>query len=159
MNILILTSYYVDFQVREFFASQRTRVRKLVRLSREKALRSNACSGFQDGVPTSSDSLVPIDPVPLNTINPTNVEETPSCSTEDDVLPGINDLDKQFVESIFSLMQKEETFSGQVKLMEWILQIQNSAVLCWYLLINTSKHKDFTMLFVSSYHLFMHAGF
>lgn len=94
---------------------------------------SNPRPELQDGVPTSSDPLLPIHPVPLNTIDPASVEETPSCSTKDDVLPGIDDLDKQFVENIFSLMRKEETFSGQVKLMEWILQIQNSAVLCWYL--------------------------
>ncbi|GMN38080.1 hypothetical protein TIFTF001_007342 [Ficus carica] len=114
-------------QVREFFGSQRSRVRKLVRLSREKTIKSNASSEQHDGVPASSD------PVPLNTIGPASVEETPSCSTNDDTLPGLDDLDKQFVENIFNLMRKEETFSGQVKLMEWILRIQNSAVLCWFL--------------------------
>ncbi|XP_058107445.1 uncharacterized protein LOC131251019 [Magnolia sinica] len=30
-------------------------------------------------------------------------------------------------------MRKEETFSGQVKLMEWVLQIHNSVVLHWFL--------------------------
>ncbi|PON96621.1 Octamer-binding transcription factor [Trema orientale] len=120
-------------QVREFFASQRTRVRRLVRLSREKSTRTIQCRELPDGVPTSSDTLLPIDPVPLNTIGPTTVEETPSCSTNDYVLAGIDDLDKQFVENIFGLMRKEETFTGQVKLMEWILRIQNSAVLSWFL--------------------------
>lgn len=75
---------------------------------------------------------MPVDPVPLNTVGPSCLEEAPSCSAQDDALPGIDDLDKKFVDSIFSLMRKEETFSGQVKLMEWILQIQNSTVLCWY---------------------------
>ena len=37
------------------------------------------------------------------------------------------------VDNIFSLMRKEETFSGQEKLMEWILKIQNISVLSWYL--------------------------
>ncbi|KAF4364514.1 hypothetical protein F8388_007091 [Cannabis sativa] len=117
-------------QVREFFASQRSRVRRLVRLSREKATKSNSCAELNDGVHAISDPLLPFQPIPLNTIAPTGIEETPSCSTEDDVLPGIDGLDKQFVENIFSWMRKEETYSGQVKLMEWILQMKNSAVLC-----------------------------
>ncbi|KAJ4727626.1 putative Homeobox protein LUMINIDEPENDENS [Melia azedarach] len=137
-------------QVKDFFASQRSRVRKLVRLSREKAIKSNACKEPQnDGVPISSDSMIPIDPMPLssagptsvipidhlplNSIGPLSVEEAPSCSGRDDSLVGIDDLDKHFVENIFSLMRKEETFSGQVKLMEWILQIENSSVLFWFL--------------------------
>ncbi|KAM6558426.1 hypothetical protein CsatA_027665 [Cannabis sativa] len=120
-------------QVREFFASQRSRVRRLVRLSREKATKSNSCAELNDGVHAISDPLLPFQPIPLNTIAPTGIEETPSCSTEDDVLPGIDGLDKQFVENIFSWMRKEETYSGQVKLMEWILQMKNSAVLCWFL--------------------------
>ncbi|KAK9281434.1 hypothetical protein L1049_004336 [Liquidambar formosana] len=120
-------------QVRDFFTSQRSRVRKLVRLSREKSIRSKACKEPHDGVPSSSDPLIPIDPVPLNTVGPASVEEAPSCLTQNEALPGIDDSDKQFVENIFSLMRKEETFSGQVKLMEWILRIQNSSVLYWFL--------------------------
>ncbi|KAI9400235.1 hypothetical protein POPTR_002G209216v4 [Populus trichocarpa] len=220
-------------QVRDFFASQRMRVRKLVRLSREKAIRVNAHKGPQDGVPTTSDALMPVDlvplnsvapnpvpmntvspnpaplnavipnpfylnsvapnpvpfsfvssssaplnfasptssllnssspnpvplisaslnpvplnpaslnpvpldsvaqdPVPLNAVGPSRVDEVPSCSTQDDVLPGLDELDKHFAEKIFDLLRKEETFSGQVKLMEWILQIQTPAVLNWFL--------------------------
>jgi len=208
------------------------RVRKLVRLSREKAIRVNAHKGPQDGVPTTSDALMPVDlvplnsvapnpvpmntvspnpaplnavipnpfylnsvapnpvpfsfvssssaplnfasptssplnssspnpvplnpaslnpvplnpaslnpvpldsvaqdPVPLNAVGPSRVDEVPSCSTQDDVLPGLDELDKHFAEKIFDLLRKEETFSGQVKLMEWILQIQTPAVLNWY---------------------------
>lgn len=96
-------------------------------------MRSSACKEPHDGLLLSSDPMVPIDPVPLNSVDPANVEEAPSCSTQDDALPGLDDEDKHFVENIFNLMRKEETFSGQVKLMEWILQIQNSSVLCWYL--------------------------
>lgn len=120
-------------QVRDFFNSQRSRVRKLVRLSREKAMRSSACKQPDDGAIISPDPMTPIDPVPLNSVVPASVEEAPSCSTQDDALPGLDDEDKHFVENIFILMRKEETFSGQVKLMEWILQIQNSSVLCWFL--------------------------
>ena len=96
-------------------------------------MRSSACKEPHDGLLLSSDPMVPIDPVPLNSVDPASVEEAPSCSTQYDALPGLDDEDKHFVENIFNLMRKEETFSGQVKLMEWILQIQNSSVLCWYL--------------------------
>ncbi|GMI73769.1 luminidependens [Hibiscus trionum] len=121
-------------QVRDFFNSQRTRVRKQVRLSREKALRSNVCKETKEGaLPTGSEAVIPVEPVPLNSVGPVNSEEAPSCSTQDDSLTGIDELDKHFVENIFSKMQKEETFSGQVKLMEWILQIQNTSVLYWFL--------------------------
>ncbi|KDP28107.1 hypothetical protein JCGZ_13878 [Jatropha curcas] len=170
-------------QVRDFFASQRARVRKLVRLSREKTSRTNVCKEPQEGAATSSDSMMPInlaplnsvhpdpvpigslgcnpvplnsvspdsaplnyighdpaplnsighDPAPLNAIGHSNVEEAPSCSTQDDLIPGLHDLDKHFVENIFYLLRKEETFSGQVKLMEWILRIRNPSVLSWFL--------------------------
>lgn len=86
-------------------------------------------------MPLNSEAPVPLNfdtPVPLNTIEPSNVDNGPSCSTQDSELSGIDGVDKHFVQTIFSMMQKEETFSGQVKLMEWILQIQNSSVLCWY---------------------------
>lgn len=73
-------------------------------------------------------------PLPLNTVGPSNVEDAPSCSTQDDTPPGLDDVDKHFVENIFNLMRKEETFSGQVKVLELILRIQNSSVLCWYVL-------------------------
>ncbi|XP_015575659.1 homeobox protein LUMINIDEPENDENS isoform X2 [Ricinus communis] len=208
-------------QVRDFFNSQRSRVRKLVRLSREKVARANSYDERQDGVPTSSDPMVPIDMAPLNSVypdlvnfvgsnpaplssvgsdpaplssiasnaaplisvgpnpaplssigsspaplnsvgshpaplnsfysspvllnttgtdpspllsvGPSNLEEAPSCSMQDDILPGLHDQDRHFVENIFNLLRKEETFSGQVKLMEWILQIQNPSVLNWFL--------------------------
>ncbi|KAL5561526.1 hypothetical protein UlMin_031273 [Ulmus minor] len=118
-------------QVREFFASQRSRVKKIARLSREKSIKSNTCPELLDGVSVSSDPS--INPVPLNTIVPTNAEEAPSSSANNDALSSMDELDKQFVENIFNLMRNEETFSGQVKLLEWILQIQNSSVLFWFL--------------------------
>ncbi|XP_019440851.1 PREDICTED: homeobox protein LUMINIDEPENDENS-like [Lupinus angustifolius] len=118
-------------QVRDFFASQRSRVRRLVQLSRERALISNSCEESHDGQ-VNSDPMRPINPVPLNSAGPINAEEA-SCSTQETTLSGLDDLDKQFVDNIFSLMQKEETFSGQEKLMEWILTVQNFVVLLWFL--------------------------
>ncbi|XP_057461482.1 homeobox protein LUMINIDEPENDENS-like [Actinidia eriantha] len=201
-------------QVREFFTSQRTRVRKFVRLSRDRTLRSNASkealmntdpsmpsglvqdevpmntdpsmpsglvqdgvpmntgpampSGLvqngvpmntdpamsselvqngvpmntvpampiglmQDVVPMNTDPTIPIYPVPLNCVRPSSSGGGPSCSTQEETLPGLDESDRHFVDNIFSLMRKEETFSGQVKLMEWILQIQNFSVLYWFL--------------------------
>lgn len=141
-SVFILLFYYFPYlQVREFFTGQRTRVRRFIRLASEKASRSNACKEELEG-PLSSDPHMIIDSVPLNTVCPTNNEE-PSCSTQDEVLPDMNDLDKRFVDNIFILMRKEEKFSGQVKLMEWILQIQNAAVLHWYVLC----HYDVTVCF------------
>ncbi|PSS36045.1 Homeobox protein like [Actinidia chinensis var. chinensis] len=119
-------------QVREFITSQRSRVRKFVCLSREKALRSNSSKEVQDGVPVSTDPATPIYPVPLSCVGPASSEERPCCSTQEETLPGLGDSNRHFLENIFSFMRKEETFSGQVKLMEWILQIQNSSVLYWY---------------------------
>lgn len=119
-------------QVRDFFTSQRSRVRKHVRLSREKAVRST-CKELQDGVSMSADSTLPLSQVPLNSAGTANDDEASACSTQDETPPGIDDLDKHFVTNIFNLMHKEETFSGQVKLMEWILRIENDSVLCWFL--------------------------
>lgn len=118
-------------QVRDFFTSQRSRVRRFIRLSREKAAQSSEHVQEQDG-PLSSDVNTHNHPVPLNSMGPSSIE-APSCSTQDEVLPDTDDSDKYFIANIFSLMRKEETFSGQVKLMEWILQIQNPSVLFWFL--------------------------
>lgn len=115
--------------MRDFFTSQRSRVRKLVQLSRERALKSNSCAESLD-VQMNSDHVTSINPAPLNSDGATNVEEA-SCSTQEAALSDLDNLDKQFVENIFGLMQKEETFCGQEKLMEWILSIQNFSVLLW----------------------------
>ena len=121
----------VALQVREYFANQRSRVRKMVRLSREKTIRANIDRELQDGMLATSDPMLPLDPVPLSSVGPSSAEEAPSCSNQDEVFPGLGESEKQFVENIFSSMCKEETFSGQVKLMEWILLIENPSVLCW----------------------------
>ena len=128
------------FKVREFFAGQRSRVRKVVRLSREKSVRSDVCKELQDGVLIPSDPMIPIDQAPLNSIGPSSAEEVPSCSTQAEALPGLDDSERYFLENIFTLMRKEETFSGQVELMEWILQMQNSSVLNWYSFYHCHEH-------------------
>nr|KYP71331.1 Homeobox protein LUMINIDEPENDENS [Cajanus cajan] len=117
-------------QVRDFFTSQRSRVRRIVQLSKERALSSNSCEEPHDDQ-INSDPARPIDPAPLNSVGLSNAEE--SCSAQEAALSDLDDSDKQFVDNIFSLMQKEETFSGQEKLMEWILTIQNFSVLLWFL--------------------------
>ncbi|KAL3531440.1 hypothetical protein ACH5RR_010762 [Cinchona calisaya] len=120
-------------QVREFFNSQRARVRKFVRLSIEKANISTSCKEVHDGFPLNCNPTEPLTPVPLDTVAPTSTEEGSTCLTQNEILPAADQSDKYFLDNIFSLMRKEESFSGQVKLMEWILQIQNSSVLYWFL--------------------------
>lgn len=115
--------------MKDFFNSQRTKVRRFIRLSREKAIQSAEGVQQQDGS-LSSNVEAPNQPVPLNSMGPSSVE-APS-SVQDEVLPDTNDSDKYFISNIFSMLRKEETFSGQVKLMEWILQIKNASVLYWY---------------------------
>lgn len=138
-------------------------------MSREKSIRSNAHKEQHDvaltsydsnipiepvplnSVPTESDPIRPIEPVPLNSIGPPTADELPSCSTQNDIPSTIDELEKHFIDNIFSMMHKEETFSGQVKLMEWILQMQNSAVLNWY----SFEHLSFCQLFLTfSFSLF-----
>ncbi|KAI3741818.1 hypothetical protein L1987_59496 [Smallanthus sonchifolius] len=118
-------------QVRDFFNGQRSKVRRFIRLSREKAIQSAESVQEQDGS-TSSNVDPPNNPVPLNSVGPSRIE-APSCSTQDEVLPDTDDSEKYFIAHIFNLLRKEETFSGQVKLMDWILQIQNASVLYWFL--------------------------
>ncbi|KFK30857.1 luminidependens [Arabis alpina] len=127
-------------QVREFFVTQKTRVRKQVRLSREKAIMSNTNGLLENGVPESNGiNGTHIDPVPLNiaVAEPSSISwsegETVAPMPQEDIPPDISEADKYFVENIFSLLRKEETFSGQVKLMEWMMQIQDSSVLIWFL--------------------------
>ncbi|XP_022868467.1 uncharacterized protein LOC111388041 isoform X1 [Olea europaea var. sylvestris] len=61
----------------------------------------------------------------------TDIDEGPSW---DEVQPDLEELDKHFIDEKIALMKKEETFSGQVKLMESILQIENPSVLSWLLI-------------------------
>ncbi|KAJ0979852.1 hypothetical protein J5N97_015326 [Dioscorea zingiberensis] len=157
-------------QVREFFAGQRSRVRKLTRLPREKATRLEEPKEPLDVCPISVDQPLPVGIVastnlnPLNPLNPMTVQygqvlenygnvnaaqsrqqvavnsteikttqEGPSCLPQEAAIDGIDSEDKKFLENIFNLMKKEQTFSGQTKLMEWVLRIHNTAVLNWFL--------------------------
>ncbi|CAH2071940.1 unnamed protein product [Thlaspi arvense] len=126
-------------QVRDFFVTQKTRVRKLVRLSREKVMLSNTHALQGDGVPEENNAIPHVDPVPLNSMDPEASSiswgegETVALMPKEEIPPDISDSDKYFVENIFSLLRKEETFLGQAKLMEWIMQIQDSSVLIWFL--------------------------
>lgn len=175
-------------QVREFFASQRTRVRKVVRLSREKALKIEALEALEaleapNGVCSMSTEQTPVDieahaqlveplrtleplvmsqsssqlvEVPQNSLQQAEVQQSYATATthsgtmqptdakinpdlaqketkQEEVAAGVESEDKKFLESIFARMRKEETFSGQVKLMEWILQINNVTILGWFL--------------------------
>ncbi|XP_073284728.1 homeobox protein LUMINIDEPENDENS-like isoform X2 [Primulina huaijiensis] len=90
-------------QVREFFAGQRSRIRNFVRLSGEKADRSRTCDESHDETPSTSYPNVSAEPVPIDTVAP-NSHEASSRS-----------------------MQPE------VKLLEWILQIETISVLHWFL--------------------------
>ncbi|XP_075492217.1 homeobox protein LUMINIDEPENDENS-like isoform X2 [Primulina tabacum] len=90
-------------QVREFFAGQRSRIRNFIRLSGEKADRSRTCDESHDETPSISNPNVSAEPVPIDTVAP-NSHEASSRS-----------------------MQPE------VKLLEWILQIETISVLHWFL--------------------------
>ena len=180
-GIVIDKLYLNGYQVREFFASQRTRVRKAVRLSREKALKlevsetpNSVCSMSTEPTPldiethaqvveplrtlepvemlqsssqvvevpqeslqqadVQQSSAIPTHITPTGTIEPTDAKINPDSVKEtkkEEETPGVESEDKKFLDSIFALMRKEETFSGQVKLMQWILQINNATILSW----------------------------
>jgi hypothetical protein len=72
---------------------------------------------------------------PMETAEPTDAKINPVSvqkeTKQEEVAPGVESEDKKFLDSIFALMRKEETFSGQVKLMQWILQINNATILSW----------------------------
>lgn len=138
-------------QVREFFTAQRSKVRKLVCLAREKAARldvpqeaNERCSANADAtslrgndavlkidestkVPANEESVVvcPVDAKPIQMVPSSSL----SC---DETVSGIDEVHKNFLGKIFNVMKKEGTFSGQVKLMEWILQMHNTYVLTWF---------------------------
>lgn len=69
---------------------------------------------------------------PAQNVNKKMSEGNASCSLQDETIVDADMEDKRFMDNIFSLLRKEETFEGQVKLIEWVLQISNPSVLCWY---------------------------
>ncbi|KAG8054046.1 hypothetical protein GUJ93_ZPchr0001g29701 [Zizania palustris] len=144
-------------QVREFFASQRTRVRKFVRLSQEKALRiesskapDNVCSISTEQTPVNIEAHTQVID-PLRTLEPLEVQQcslqyvevtqislqlpdvqqicaipiTPTCVTQP--------TDANTNPSSIQKDTKQEEVAPGVKLMEWILQINNATVLSWFL--------------------------
>ncbi|KAL1225132.1 Homeobox protein LUMINIDEPENDENS [Cardamine amara subsp. amara] len=98
-------------QVRDFFVTQKTRVRKQVRLSREKVIMSSTPALQDNGVLENNNATTHVDPVPLNSSHPE------ACSIS-------------WAEGEVVVHMPPE---GQVKLMEWIMQIQDSSVLIWFL--------------------------
>ncbi|KAF3790355.1 Homeobox protein LUMINIDEPENDENS [Nymphaea thermarum] len=121
-------------QVKQFFAGQRSKVRKLVKASHEEAVKLNTSTSAHDTQPVAAEhDLSSSAQVPETSSELKTVETSSSCLLQEETMPGSEPSDKNFIENVFSLMRKEDTFSGQVKLMEWILQIQNSAVLQWFL--------------------------
>lgn len=134
----MVSPLFLQWQVRDFFVTQKTRVRKQVRLSREKVIMSNTPALQGDGVLENNNATTLVDPISLNSTHPEACSlswaegESVALMPPEDIPPDISDSDKYFVENIFSLLRKEETFLGQVKLMEWIMQIQDSSVLIWY---------------------------
>lgn len=111
-------------------------MRKFVKSSKEKDNKSFIRDAMHDEIASMSDPNVPPEPVPLDTIIPTSIDEGPSCSKRPELLSVMEDSESHFVENIFSLMRKEESFSGQAKLLQWILRMKNPAVLHWYFLLN-----------------------
>ena len=47
---------------------------------------------MQDGVPVSTDPATPIYLVLLSCVGPASSEERPCCSTQEETLPGLDDL-------------------------------------------------------------------
>ncbi|KAF3340723.1 putative flowering-time protein [Carex littledalei] len=153
-------------QARDFFNAQRSRVRKIVRLSREKAIRlepsipgnsdaaSTSCSTSHDQTPqiTVTDTTTTVDfvgptgtvaadVVPLAVLPPVVVCMTPEAASSNPEVPAVKSKeeegmkveDKKFVDDVLALMRRETTFTGQVRLMESVLRINNDAVLNWFI--------------------------
>jgi hypothetical protein len=135
-------------------------VRKIVRLSREKAVRieplvlgnsnqdsnasvvSTSCSTSHDQTPkftisdsTTVDFLGPTgtvaDVVPLAVLPPVMSGPTGQvCMKLEE--DAMEEEDKKFVDDVLALMRREMTFAGQIRLMESVLRINNDVVLNWY---------------------------
>lgn len=138
-------------------------MRKIVRLSREKAIglepsipvnfdtASTSCSTSHDQTPqititdatavdfVGSNGTAAADIVPLAVLPPV-VCMTPEAASSNPEVPavkpkeedGMKEEDKKFVDDVLALMRRETTFTGEVRLMESVLRINNDAVLNWY---------------------------
>lgn len=67
----------------------------------------------------------------LSPVENLKVEEGYPLPLQEETVPGVDSDDKEFLDKIFNMMKKEQTFAGQVRLMEWILRVQNNAILNW----------------------------
>lgn len=115
-NYLIssVTTYtdLLDLQ-KQLFKSQIQQLKYLVKTHRELT-----------GVNPLSQEMV-AGPLLIKTVAPADIDK---------VQPDLEELDKHFIDEKIALMKKEKSFSGQVKLMESILQIENPSVLSWLLI-------------------------
>ncbi|RWW21045.1 hypothetical protein GW17_00014810 [Ensete ventricosum] len=132
LHLIFIYSFFALFKfVREFFAGQRSRVRKLVRLSCEKVTRLEESKTSKEDHSVSLDQSLVVSKETLTSVNLVKEEGCPSLLQEE-TIPGVNSDDKEFLNNMLNLMRKEQRFSAQVKLMEWVLCVQNSAVLNWF---------------------------
>ncbi|CAM8894401.1 unnamed protein product [Rhodiola kirilowii] len=98
----------------------------------EIAPQNSMCPTFTEPHPLNVVPLTRSEPLVSNPVGVSNAG-TQSKLRQEEVFPGLDGSDKNFIENIFNLMSKEKTFSGQVKLMEGILKIENLSVLDWFL--------------------------
>jgi hypothetical protein len=119
------------FQVREFFAGQRARVRKIVQLSHgERITDPSLDTGLTiDGSQEDGDTKLPSSP---------KTDAQDSYVWLSDVLQqkvdGKELSSAEKAEKLINAMRKEKTFLGQTQLAEIVLQTHR-AVLRWYLSI------------------------
>ncbi|KAH9328469.1 hypothetical protein KI387_000577, partial [Taxus chinensis] len=121
-------------QVREFFSGQRSRVRRLARQAHDKANNIQAVNTFEDLAPSATKQFSCLTTL-LHSQSGVGIRTAgkESCRLlTDNALEDRESFDTNFIKSFFFLMRKEGTFSGQVQLLERILQIHDSTVLCWF---------------------------
>jgi len=120
-------------QVREFFSGQRSRVRRFVRQSMDKENNMQMSNTFEDSDQNSTKQssclteMLHSESEVGNRVAVKDLYKLPN----DDILGERESFDSNFIKRFFSLMRKESTFSGQVQLLERILQIHDQTVLCW----------------------------
>lgn len=121
-------------QVREFFSGQRSRVRRFVRQSMDKENNMQMSNTFEDSDQNSTKQssclteMLHSESEVGNRVAVKDLYKLPN----DDILGERESFDSNFIKRFFSLMRKESTFSGQVQLLERILQIHDQTVLCWF---------------------------
>lgn len=119
-------------QVREFFSGQRSRVRRFVRQSMDKENNMQMSNTFEDSDQNStkqSSCLTDMLHSESEVGNRAAVKDSYKLPN-DDILGERESFDSNFIKRFFLLMRKESTFSGQVQLLERILQIHDQTVLC-----------------------------